>query len=59
MTFNTFPPLFFFCVIWSDHRGKNFNEALLKGMSGEMPDIVLVKRAPPPKNAHSKVCGVV
>eukprot|EP00904_Undaria_pinnatifida_P005794 jgi/Undpi1/2344/HiC_scaffold_13.g05727.m1 len=37
-----------------DLRGKNFNEALLKGLSGELPDIVLVKRAPPPKSAHSK-----
>ena len=59
MTFNMHLRLVFFCVIWSDHRGKNFNEALLKGLSGEMPDIVLVKRALPPKNAHSKVCGVV
>ncbi|CAM9543953.1 unnamed protein product, partial [Ectocarpus sp. 12 AP-2014] len=37
-----------------DLRGKNFNEALLSGLSGDVPDIVLVKRAPPPKTAQSK-----
>ena len=36
-------------------RGKNFNEALLKGLSADLPDIVLVKRAPPPKTSQSKV----
>ena len=59
MTFNMYLHLLFFCVIWQDHRGKNFNEALLKGLSGEMPDIILVKRAPPQKNAHTKVWSVV
>ena len=49
----------FHVFFWPDHRGKNFNEALLKGLSGELPDIVLVKRAPPPKSAHSKVCSEV
>ena len=38
----------------SCHRDKIFNDALLKGLSRELPDIVLVKRAPAPK-AHSKV----
>eukprot|EP00903_Cladosiphon_okamuranus_P022089 g20312.t1 len=37
-----------------DLRGKNFNEALLKGLSSDLPDIVLVKRAPPPKTNQSK-----
>ncbi|CAN0253120.1 unnamed protein product [Pylaiella littoralis] len=37
-----------------DLRGKNFNEALLKGLSEEVPDIILVKRGHPPKNAQSK-----
>ncbi|CAM9598161.1 unnamed protein product, partial [Ectocarpus sp. 8 AP-2014] len=41
-----------------DLRGKNFNEALLSGLSGDVPDIVLVKRAPPPKTAQSKVLAV-
>lgn len=35
-------------------RGKNFNESLLKGLSEEVPDIILVKRGHPPKNAQSK-----
>ena len=59
MAFNMYLRLFFICVISQDHRRKNFDEGLLKGLSGEMPDIVLVKRAPPPKITHSKVCGVV
>ena len=59
MTFNVYLRLFFCLFIWSDYGGKNFNEAPLKGLSGEMPDIVLVKRAPPPKNAYSKVCTLV
>ena len=49
----------FHVFFWPDHRGKNFNEALLKGLWGELPDIVLVKKAPPPKSAHCKVCNEV
>lgn len=36
-------------------RGKNFNDALMRGLSTDLPDVVLVKRAPPPKNPQAKV----